>query len=107
MSRVTPPFRADLSGACCASRPAAARDDFAVGKIGAAELKAAEDAAIRDAVTLQETSARGPRPTVSFPLRAVAQRLHLRPGRHSKASCSHGDPGVQEDKVIGWRPNAT
>ena len=53
--RTTPPFRADHVGSLL--RPPdllAARDDFAAGRIDAAELRAAEDAAIRDAVRLQE-----------------------------------------------------
>jgi 5-methyltetrahydropteroyltriglutamate--homocysteine methyltransferase len=53
--RTTPPFRADHVGSLL--RPAelrSARDDFAAGKIDAAALRAAEDAAIADAVKLQE-----------------------------------------------------
>src|SRR6201987_2837311 len=52
--RTTPPFRADHVGSLL--RPAqllAARDDFAAGRIGAAHLRAVEDAAIADAVTMQ------------------------------------------------------
>jgi 5-methyltetrahydropteroyltriglutamate--homocysteine methyltransferase len=52
--RTTPPFRADHVGSLL--RPAAllaARDDFAAGTIGAAQLRAAEDAAITDAVAMQ------------------------------------------------------
>jgi 5-methyltetrahydropteroyltriglutamate--homocysteine methyltransferase len=59
--RATPPFRADHVGSLL--RPAellAARDAYfsgkqsAAGRIGAAGLAAAEDAAIRDVVRLQE-----------------------------------------------------
>jgi 5-methyltetrahydropteroyltriglutamate--homocysteine methyltransferase len=53
--RATPPFRADHVGSLL--RPAellTARDDFAAGTIDAARLTAVEDAAIRDAVKLQE-----------------------------------------------------
>src|SRR5690349_25088000 len=53
--RVTPPFRADHVGSML--RPAAllaARDDFAAGKTGPAELAAVEDEAIRAVVKLQE-----------------------------------------------------
>src|ERR1700728_4364392 len=53
--RVTPPFRADHVGSLL--RPAgllAARDDFAAGKIDAAQLATVEDFAVRDAVRLQE-----------------------------------------------------
>jgi methionine synthase II (cobalamin-independent) len=52
--RTTPPFRADHVGSLL--RPAellAARDDFAAGRIDAAQLRAIEDAAIADAVTMQ------------------------------------------------------
>ena len=53
--RTTPPFRADHVGSLL--RPRAllkARDDAARGVISPAELKAAEDQAIRDAVRMQE-----------------------------------------------------
>jgi 5-methyltetrahydropteroyltriglutamate--homocysteine methyltransferase len=53
--RTSPPFRADHVGSLL--RPAAllkARDDFAAGTIDAAELRAIEDDAIREAVKLQE-----------------------------------------------------
>jgi 5-methyltetrahydropteroyltriglutamate--homocysteine methyltransferase len=52
--RTTPPFRADHVGSLL--RPAsllAARDDFAAGRIDAPALRAAEDAAIKDAVAMQ------------------------------------------------------
>ncbi len=50
-----PPFRADHVGSLLRT-PALlkARDDFAAGRIGAAELRAAEDAGIRDVVAFQE-----------------------------------------------------
>src|SRR6202167_6808188 len=53
--RATPPFRADHVGSLL--RPAdllAARDDFAAGRIDRERLTAVEDAAIQDAVRLQE-----------------------------------------------------
>ncbi|GLW06579.1 5-methyltetrahydropteroyltriglutamate--homocysteine S-methyltransferase [Microtetraspora sp. NBRC 13810] len=53
--RTTPPFRADHVGSLL--RPEAllaARDDFAAGRIDAAALKEAEDAAIREVVRAQE-----------------------------------------------------
>jgi 5-methyltetrahydropteroyltriglutamate--homocysteine methyltransferase len=53
--RTSPPFRADHVGSLL--RPAsllAARDDFAAGAIDAAELRAIEDEAIRDAVRKQQ-----------------------------------------------------
>src|SRR6266481_560806 len=52
----TPPFRADHVGSLL--RPAAlhdAREKAQKGEIGAAELRAIEDSAIRDAVALQES----------------------------------------------------
>ena len=52
--RTTPPFRADHVGSLL--RPPvllAARDDFAAGKIDAAQLREIEDQAIADAVALQ------------------------------------------------------
>jgi 5-methyltetrahydropteroyltriglutamate--homocysteine methyltransferase len=52
--RTIPPFRADHVGSLL--RPPKlrhARDDYAAGKIGAGELRAVEDEAIRDAVALQ------------------------------------------------------
>jgi len=53
--RSTPPFRADHVGSLL--RPPqvhAARDDFAAGRIDAAQLRAVEDAAISEAVAMQE-----------------------------------------------------
>jgi 5-methyltetrahydropteroyltriglutamate--homocysteine methyltransferase len=53
--RSTPPFRADHVGSLL--RPAsllAARDDFAAGRINAAQLREIEDAAIAGAVAMQE-----------------------------------------------------
>jgi 5-methyltetrahydropteroyltriglutamate--homocysteine methyltransferase len=53
--RSTPPFRADHVGSLL--RPPqvhAARDDFAAGRIDAAQLRAIEDAAIAAAVAMQE-----------------------------------------------------
>jgi len=52
--RTTPPFRADHVGSLL--RPPsllAARDDLAAGRIGAGQLRAAEDAAIADVVSMQ------------------------------------------------------
>ncbi|HZD37482.1 MAG TPA: 5-methyltetrahydropteroyltriglutamate--homocysteine S-methyltransferase [Actinomycetes bacterium] len=53
-ARTTPPFRADHVGSLL--RPSEllrARDDFAAGRITAEELRAVEDAAIRDVVRMQ------------------------------------------------------
>ncbi|KAA9152483.1 5-methyltetrahydropteroyltriglutamate--homocysteine S-methyltransferase [Amycolatopsis acidicola] len=55
--RTTPPFRADHVGSLL--RPAAlheARENFAKGVLSAAELRAAEDSAIRDVVELQRSA---------------------------------------------------
>jgi 5-methyltetrahydropteroyltriglutamate--homocysteine methyltransferase len=55
--RTSPPFRADHVGSLL--RPArlhAARADRAAGKIGAGELRAVEDDAVRDAVALQRAA---------------------------------------------------
>jgi 5-methyltetrahydropteroyltriglutamate--homocysteine methyltransferase len=54
-ARTTPPFRADHVGSLL--RPPAvlrAREDFAAGRIGAAEKRAVEDEAIGDVVKMQE-----------------------------------------------------
>jgi 5-methyltetrahydropteroyltriglutamate--homocysteine methyltransferase len=54
-SRTKPPFRADHVGSLLRPRELlAARDDFAAGRIDADELRAIEDAAIRDVVRRQE-----------------------------------------------------
>ena len=53
--RKTPPFRADHVGSLLRPpRLLAARERAARGEIGAEDLRAVEDAAIRDAVALQE-----------------------------------------------------
>ena len=55
MTHISPPFRADHVGSLM--RPAAllaARTDYTAGKITAEALRAIEDAAIRDAVAMQE-----------------------------------------------------
>src|SRR5258708_15839415 len=54
--RTPPPFRADHVGSLL--RPSsllAARDDYAAGQISAAQLRAAEDAAVADVVAMQDT----------------------------------------------------
>jgi 5-methyltetrahydropteroyltriglutamate--homocysteine methyltransferase len=54
--RTSPPFRADHVGSLL--RPPellAARDDFAAGRVTAEQLRAVEDAAIADAVRMQES----------------------------------------------------
>src|SRR5215831_4048040 len=53
--RSTPPFRADHVGSLLRpQRVHAARDDFAAGRIDAAQLRAVEDDAISEAVAMQE-----------------------------------------------------
>jgi 5-methyltetrahydropteroyltriglutamate--homocysteine methyltransferase len=55
MPRSTPPFRADHVGSLLRpQRLLQARDDFAAGRINAAELRGIEDDAIREAVRRQE-----------------------------------------------------
>ncbi|HEV3288478.1 MAG TPA: 5-methyltetrahydropteroyltriglutamate--homocysteine S-methyltransferase, partial [Streptosporangiaceae bacterium] len=52
--RTTPPFRADHVGSLLRPRELlAARDDFAAGTIGAAQLRAIEDGAITEVVAMQ------------------------------------------------------
>jgi 5-methyltetrahydropteroyltriglutamate--homocysteine methyltransferase len=54
MSRSVPPFRADHVGSLLRPAPLlAARDDFKAGRIDAAQLRAAEDEAIKAAVHMQ------------------------------------------------------
>src|SRR5262245_18241582 len=54
--RTTPPFRADHVGSLLRpQRLLAARAEHAAGTLTAAELRAIEDGAIRDAVALQES----------------------------------------------------
>jgi 5-methyltetrahydropteroyltriglutamate--homocysteine methyltransferase len=55
--RSTPPFRADHVGSLLRPRRLLqAREDHAAGRIDAAELRAIEDDAIREAVTMQESA---------------------------------------------------
>jgi 5-methyltetrahydropteroyltriglutamate--homocysteine methyltransferase len=54
-ARDVPPFRADHVGSLLRPRPLLhARDEFAAGRITAAELRTAEDAAIAEAVLMQQ-----------------------------------------------------
>jgi len=112
--RVTPPFRADHVGSML--RPAAlltARDTLASGKhsaagtIGAAALAAAEDAAIRDVVKLQEDAG----------LQAATDGEFRREQWHS--DFLYAIPGIDRgalgpplpvytrDGQITWTPNVT
>ena len=83
--RTEPPFRADHVGSLL--RPPAllhARADHAAGTIDAAELRAVEDDAIREAVRMQEARrpAGGDRRRVAP--RLLAHGLHLPAGRRPK-----------------------
>src|SRR5580692_3684507 len=106
--RVTPPFRADHVGSML--RPAAlltARDALAAGKIGAAELAAVEDDAIRDVVKLQEDAG----------LQAATDGEFRREQWHS--DFLYAIPGIDRgalglplpvytrDGQITWTPNVT
>jgi 5-methyltetrahydropteroyltriglutamate--homocysteine methyltransferase len=106
---VTPPFRADHVGSLL--RPAsllADRFDFTAGRIDADDLKEAEDAAIRDAVAMQE----------SVGLKSATDGEFRREQWHSDFIYALGGirkgplmpmeiQAYTKDKAIGWRPNAT
>lgn len=106
--RDTPPFRADHVGSLL--RPAAlhaARADFAAGKITAGDLKAVEDAAIRDAVKLQEDA--GLRSATDGEFRREqwhADFLYAIPGIR-KGALGAPLPVYRKDGQISWTPNAT
>jgi len=106
--RQTPPFRADHVGSLL--RPAAlhaARADFAAGKTGAAELKAVEDAAIRDAVKLQEDV--GLQSATDGEFRREqwhSDFLYAIPGI-TKGALGLPVPVYSKDGQITWTPNAT
>ena len=88
--RTTPPFRADHVGSLL--RPPelhAARDDFAAGRIDADALRAVEDAAITDAVKLQEDVGMRRRHRRRVPARVVAHGLHLPARRHPRGRRAH------------------
>ena len=106
--RATPPFRADHVGSLL--RPAgllAARDDFAAGRIDAAGLAAVEDAAIRDAVALQE----------GVGLRSATDGEFRREQWHADFLYAIGGiergalgaplPVYTKDGQISWTPNVT
>jgi 5-methyltetrahydropteroyltriglutamate--homocysteine methyltransferase len=108
MKRVTPPFRADHVGSLL--RPPAllaARADFAAGKITAAELRAAEDAAIRDAVKLQEDA--GLQSATDGEFRREqwhADFLYAIPGI-DRGALGAPLPVYRKDGQISWTPNVT
>ncbi len=106
--RATPPFRADHVGSML--RPAAllaARDDFAAGKISAAELAAVEDGAIRDVVKLQEDA--GLQSATDGEFRREqwhSDFLYAIPGIH-KGALGLPVPVYSKDGEITWTPNIT
>jgi 5-methyltetrahydropteroyltriglutamate--homocysteine methyltransferase len=106
--RVTPPFRADHVGSLL--RPAAlhaARAGYAAGAITAAELTAAEDTAIRNAVRLQE----------EIGLRSATDGEFRREQWHADFIYSLGGieqgalapaiPVYRKDGQLSWQPHVT
>jgi 5-methyltetrahydropteroyltriglutamate--homocysteine methyltransferase len=106
--RVTPPFRADHVGSLL--RPEAlhkARAAFAAGEIDAAELTAAEDQAITDAVRLQEDA--GLQSATDGEFRREqwhADFLYAIPGIN-KGALGAPLPVYRKDGTISWTPNIT
>ena len=81
-ARTRPPFRADHVGSLL--RPPAllqAREDFAAGRIDAAELRGVEDEAIREVVADAGGRRAALRHRRRVPPRLVAHGLHLPAGR--------------------------
>jgi methionine synthase II (cobalamin-independent) len=107
-TRLTPPFRADHVGSLL--RPAnlhAARADHAAGRITDAQLQAAEDAAIRDAVRLQEEAGLTSATDGEFRREQWhADFLYSIPGIR-KGALGPPIPVFREDEQISWAPNAT
>ncbi|HEX6449953.1 MAG TPA: 5-methyltetrahydropteroyltriglutamate--homocysteine S-methyltransferase [Trebonia sp.] len=107
-TRLTPPFRADHVGSLL--RPEnlhAARADHAAGRITAAGLQAVEDAAIRDAVRLQEEA--GLKSATDGEFRREqwhADFLYSIPGIR-KGALGPAIPVYRKDEQISWAPNAT
>ena len=97
--RSTPPFRADHVGSLL--RPPqllAARDDFAAGRIDAAQLKAVEDEAITEAVAMQARGRPAVRHRRRVPPRLLAHGLHLPARRHQQGAGPHGRQVPQRDR---------
>jgi 5-methyltetrahydropteroyltriglutamate--homocysteine methyltransferase len=109
MSRVTPPFRADHVGSLL--RPAALladRFDFTAGRIDADDLKEAEDAAIRNAVAMQEGI--GLKSATDGEFRREqwhSDFIYALGGIHKGELLPMEIPAYTKDKQFGWRPNAT
>ncbi|MGH3213329.1 MAG: 5-methyltetrahydropteroyltriglutamate--homocysteine S-methyltransferase, partial [Trebonia sp.] len=108
--RATPPFRADHVGSLL--RPAAlheARAAFAArsGQIGAAELTAAEDQAITDAVALQEDAGLESATDGEFRREQWhSDFLYAIPGIR-KGALGAPLPVYRKDGTISWTPNVT
>jgi 5-methyltetrahydropteroyltriglutamate--homocysteine methyltransferase len=108
--RATPPFRADHVGSLL--RPAAlheARAAFAArsGQIDAAELTAAEDQAITDAVTLQEDAGLESATDGEFRREQWhSDFLYAIPGIR-KGALGAPLPVYRKDGTISWTPNVT
>jgi 5-methyltetrahydropteroyltriglutamate--homocysteine methyltransferase len=111
--RATPPFRADHVGsmlrpaALLTARDAASGKHSAAGKIGAAELAAAEDTAIRDVVKLQEDA--GLQAATDGEFRREqwhADFLYAIPGI-DRGALGMPLPVYTKDGQITWTPNVT
>ena len=106
--RATPPFRADHVGSL--HRPPrllAAREDHAAGKIDAAALAVVEDAAIEEAVRLQENA--GLQSATDGEFRREqwhADFLYSIPGIR-RGALGAPLPVYRKDGQITWTPNAT
>jgi 5-methyltetrahydropteroyltriglutamate--homocysteine methyltransferase len=106
--RETPPFRADHVGSLL--RPGAlhaARADYQAGRITAEQLRAAEDAAIRDAVRMQEEIGLASATDGEFRREQWhADFLYSIPGIH-KGPLGMPLPVYRKDGQITWTPNIT
>jgi 5-methyltetrahydropteroyltriglutamate--homocysteine methyltransferase len=106
--RATPPFRADHVGSLL--RPQAlhkARAAFAAGEIDAAELTAAEDQAITDAIRLQEDAGIASATDGEFRREQWhSDFLYAIPGI-DKGALGAPLPVYRKDGTITWTPNAT
>jgi 5-methyltetrahydropteroyltriglutamate--homocysteine methyltransferase len=107
--KTTPPFRADHVGSLL--RPAsllADRFDFTAGRIDADDLRECEDAAIRDAVAMQEDI--GLRSATDGEFRREqwhSDFIYALGGIHKGPLLPMEIPAYTKDKKLGWRPNAT
>jgi 5-methyltetrahydropteroyltriglutamate--homocysteine methyltransferase len=105
----TPPFRADHVGSLL--RPAtllADRFDFSSGRMDADDLRECEDAAIRDAVAMQEGI--GLQSATDGEFRREqwhSDFIYALGGIHKGPLLPMEIQAYTKDKTIGWRPNAT